>query len=150
MTILSKLTLTDKTRTSAQVSPEFKLRQKMITAIDIQIAAAEADANGEVFIHRQKRWVDDAETGERVLKEVPVRFRPWHWADETGKVFIQIRYGNKPLELKKGKPTIELGGEDNLLSLLKALREAISDGEFDAVLMAAKKERASNWVRPKK
>ena len=30
------------------------------------------------------RWVDDPETGERVRKEVPVRFRPWYWKDEQG------------------------------------------------------------------
>ncbi len=71
MAILTKLTLSNKTRTSAQISPESKLRQKMITGIDVQIAAAEAAAKGEVFIHRQKRWVDDAHTGKRVLT-VPV------------------------------------------------------------------------------
>jgi hypothetical protein len=96
------------------------------------------------------RWITDTETGESVRKEVPVRFNRWHWKEESGKVFIQLRYGNKPLELKKGKPTIEVAGEDELLPMLRGLREAIVEGEFDTVLMAAKKERASNWVRPKK
>ncbi len=150
MTILDKLTLSNKTKAAAVASPEIRVRGKMLEGLDVQIAAAAAQANGETYIKRANRWITDTETGERVRKEVPVRFNRWHWKDESGKVFIQLRYGNKPLELKKGKPTIELAGEGELLPTLRGLREAILEGEFDAVLMAAKKERASNWVRPKK
>ncbi len=150
MTILDKLTLSNKTKAGAVASPEIRVRGKMLEGLDVQIAAAEAQANGETYIKRANRWITDTETGERVRKEVPVRFNRWHWRDESGKVFIQLRYGNKPLELKQGKPTIELAGENELLPTLRELREAIVEGEFDAVLMAAKKERASNWVRPKK
>ncbi len=150
MTILDKLTLSNKTKAGAVASPEIRVRGKMLEGLDVQIAAAEAQANGETYIKRANRWITDTETGERVRKEVPVRFKRWHWRDESGKIFIQLRYGNKPLELKKGKPTIELAGDDELLPTLRELRSAIVEGEFDAVLMAAKKERASNWVRPKK
>ena len=147
MAILTKLTLTDKTRTSAQVSPETKLRQKMITAIDVQIAAAEAAAKSETFIHRQKRWVDDAESGERVLKEVPVRFRPWSWKDESGKMLLEVRYGNKRLEIKPKKTAIEVGDAANLVPTLNLLREAIAAGELDKVLIAARDERTSSFKR---
>ena len=147
MAILTKLTLSDKTRSSVQVSPEGKLRQKMITAIDLQIAAAEAAAKGETFIHRQKRWVDDAETGERVLKEVPVRFRPWSWKDENDKVQLEVRYGNKRLEIKPKKTAIEVGDIANLLPTLNLLREAIAAGELDKVLIAARDERSRSFKR---
>jgi len=150
MAILDKLTLSDKSKAGAVASPEARVRNKMLVALDVQIASAEAQANGETYIKRAMRWITDAETGERVRKEVPVRFNRWHWTDETGTVFIQLRYGNKPLELKKGKPTIEIGSDDKLLPTLRGLREAIVEGEFDAVLMAAKKERANSWVRSKK
>ncbi len=147
MAILTKLTLTDKTRTSAQVSPEDKLRQKLITAIDVQIAASEAAAKGEVFIHRQKRWVDDAETGERVRKEVPVRLRSWSWQDESGKMQLEVRYGNKRLEIKPKKTAIEVGDAANLVPTLNLLREAIAAGELDKVLIAARDERSSSFKR---
>ncbi len=150
MPILDKLTLSNKTKAGATISPEARVRSKMLAGLDVQIAAVEAQANGEIYIKRDMRWITDTETGERVRKEVPVRFNRWHWADETGTVFIQLRYGNKPLELKKGKPTIEIGSDDKLLPTLRGLREAIVEGEFDAVLMAAKKERAANWVKSKK
>ncbi len=72
MTILSKLNLSDKTKAVMLTSPEIKLRGKMLGALGLQIEAAKARLNGETFIRRAMRWVDDPETGERVRKEVPV------------------------------------------------------------------------------
>ena len=50
MTVLSKLNRSDKTRA--------------------------AMLNGETFIRRAMRWMDDPETGERIRQKVPVRSRP--------------------------------------------------------------------------
>ncbi len=66
MTILSKLTLSDKTKVAMLTSPEAKLRGKMLGAPDLQIEAAKATLDGETYIRRVMRWVDDPETGERV------------------------------------------------------------------------------------
>ena len=46
----------------------------MIEAIDTQIEAATVKSNGEVYIRHVKRWLDNPESVERVLREVPVRF----------------------------------------------------------------------------
>ena len=61
MTILDKLTLSDKSKAGAFVSPEARVRNKMLTALEVQIAAAEAQANGETYIKRAMRWVTDTE-----------------------------------------------------------------------------------------
>lgn len=82
MTILEKLTFSDKTQAAVMTSPEARIRRKMLDAIDIQIAAAEAQANGETYVRRAPRWITDPETGERVRKDVPVRFRRWWWKAE--------------------------------------------------------------------
>ncbi len=82
MTILSKLTLSDKTKVAMLTSPEAKLRGKMLEALDLQMEAAKATLNGETYIRRTMRWVKDPETGERFRKEVPVRSRLWFWKDE--------------------------------------------------------------------
>ena len=66
-----------------QLAPESKLRQKLISAIDVQVAAPEASAKGDTVIRCQRRRVDDAETGERVPKVVPVRFAHWGLADSS-------------------------------------------------------------------
>ena len=145
MTMLETLNYTDKTR-DAGTSPEGRLRQKLLAAIDLQISAAQAEANGEEFVRQAMRWITNKETGEKVRKEVPIRMRRWWWNDDTGKVMLEVRYGNKPLELQPGKPTIEIGEQDNLLPVLSTLRQGIVAGELDKLLMDAKKARP----RPKR
>ncbi len=147
MTILSKLSLTDKARVSAIPTPEVRVRSKMIEAIETQIEAATAKSNGEVYIRRAKRWVDDPESGERVLKEVPVRFRPWSWTDESGKVMLEVHYGNKRLTIKPKKAAIEVGDASNLVPTLELLKEAVEAGELDKVLIAAKEARRAQFKK---
>ena len=141
MTILSKLTLSDKTKVAMLTSPEAKLRGKMLKVLGLQIEAAKANLNGETFIRRAMRWVDDPETGERVRKEVPVRFRPWFWKDEQGNYMLEVRYGNRRLELKPKKSTIEVGEAEKLIPTLETLREAVNAGELDKLLKEAKSSR---------
>ena len=113
----------------------------MLGALDLQIEAAKAMLNGETFIRKAMRWVKDPETGERVRKELPVRFRPWYWKDEQGSYMLDVRYGNKRLELKPKKPAIEVGTAENLLPTLETLREAVNAGELDKILKEAKASR---------
>ncbi len=141
MTILSKLNLSDKTKAAMLTSPEIKLRGKMLEALSLQIEAAKAMLNGETFIRRAMRWVDDPETGERVRKEVPVRYRPWFWKDEQGNYMLEVRYGNRRLELKPKKSTIEVGEAEKLIPTLETLREAVNAGELDKLLKEAKSSR---------
>ncbi len=141
MTMLEKLTFSDKPRAAVLVSPEARLRRKLLDTIDLQISAAEADAKGEEFVRRAMRWITDKDTGEKVRQEVPIRMRRWWWNDDTGKVMMEVRYGNKLLEIHPGKPTIEVGKQDSLVSVLSTLREAVAAGELDKLLMDAKKAR---------
>ena len=138
MTILSKLTLSDKTKAAMLASPEARGRQKILEAIDNQIAAAKADANGEPFEPRRMRWVMDPETGERTRKEVPLRLRRWWWKDEKGGLMLDVRYGNKRIELAPKKPTIEVGKIENLIPTLETIKEAVIAGELDKQLAATK------------
>ncbi len=138
MTILSKLNLTDKTKAAMLASPESRGRQKILEAIDNQIAAAKADANGEPFEPRRMRWVTDPETGERTRKKVPLRLRRWWWKDEKGGLMLDVRYGNKRIELAPKKPTIEVGKIENLIPTLETIKEAVIAGELDKQLAAAK------------
>jgi hypothetical protein len=143
MTILSKLNLNDMSRSKMIASPEARLRHKMLAALEEQIAAANADKNGETYVKRALRSVTDQEAGEQVKREVPVRFKRWWWTDAcNARTYIQLRYGNKPLELAKGKPTIELKNADELVSTLEQVFKAVAEGELDTTLMAAKIERA--------
>ena len=141
MTILEKLTLSDKIKAAVLASPEAHGHQKILEATDNQIAAAKADANGEPFESRGMRWVKDHETDERARKEVPLRLRRWWWKDEKGGLMLDVRYGNKRIELAPKKPTIEVGDTDKLIPTLETIKEAVIAGELDKQLAAAKQRR---------
>ena len=85
--------------------------------------------------------VKDPETDERVRKEVPLRLRRWWWKDEKGGLMLDVRYGNKRIELAPKKPTIEVGDTDNLVPTLETIKEAVIAGELDKQLAAAKQRR---------
>ncbi len=141
MTILSKLTLTDKTKAAMLTAPENRVRAKMLDAIETQIAAAEADAAGEPFTELTSRYTTNEETGERVKKEVPMPVRRWWWKDVSGNVVLNVRYGNRRVELKPGKTAIEVGETGQLVPALTMLADAVKQGELDEVLLAMKSKR---------
>ena len=141
MTVLSKLNLSEKTKAAMLASPEARGPQKILEAIDNQIAAATADANGETLELRGMRWVKDPETGERVRREVPLRLRRWWWKDEKGGLMLDVRHGNKRIELAPKKPAIEGGGTDKLIPTPETIKEASIAGELDKQLAGAKVRR---------
>ncbi len=144
MTMLDKLKLSDKSIHTTFATPEAQARKAFLAGLDVQIAAAEAQTNGDTFIRRAKRWVDDPETGERILRDVPIKFRSWAWTDVSGKLMVTVRYGNRPLEVKPGKTSIEVGDQANLLPTLNLLRNAVVAGELDKALLAAKQSRTTS------
>ena len=54
---------------------------------------------------------------------------------------LSVRYGNRRLEMKPGKPAIEVGDLDSLVPTLNLVREAAGAGELDKLMMAAKASR---------
>ncbi len=141
MTILSKLTLSDKTKAAMLTAPEYRVRAKMLDAIETQIAAAEADAAGEPYTKLTSRYTTNEETGERVKKEGPMPVRRWWWKDVSGNVVLNVRYGNRRVELKPGKTAIEVGEREELVPALAMLADAVKVGELDEVLLAMKSKR---------
>ena len=54
---------------------------------------------------------------------------------------LDVRYGNKRIELAPKKPTIELGDTENLVPTLETIKEAVIAGELDRQLAASKQHR---------
>ncbi len=52
---------------------------------------------------------------------------------------LDLRYGNRRVELKPGMSSIEVGEADNLVPTIKLLIEACQNGEMDEVLAKIKK-----------
>ena len=138
MTILSKLKLSDKTRSSMLEAPETQARAKMLDALEVQIKAAEAELEGKIYTVPKIRYVNDATTGEREKREILETVKPWWFKDMAGGYYLQLKYGSKKLEIAPGKYSIEVGSADNLIGTLETVMEAVRKVELDDALMKAR------------
>ena len=141
MSHLTKLKLTDKTRTDVETNPDDVLRNKLITRLLEQKELVEADLKGELISKTRFKFVTDSETGESKRVEVQKQLRRWWWNDEDGQVMLTLRYGNKPLAITGDKSTIEIGALDKLPKVIETIIEAVKAGELDKQLNAAMAER---------
>ncbi|WP_186108513.1 DUF6641 family protein [Burkholderia gladioli] len=121
-------------------------RNRLIAKIWEQTELAKAQQEGKSFSPTKYRSVKDAETGERRNIEVQKRVRTWWFAAENGKLCLQVRYGAKVLELAKGKTAIEVGGPENLIPTLDALKAAVAAGELDGQIEAVSETMRSGFA----
>jgi hypothetical protein len=119
----------------SSLSPVQHRRNKLIAKIHEQINAARARQSGQRHTVTHLRRIKNKETGEvrELMTERPVR-ESW-WIGNAGRVFVELRYGVKPLEFAKGKNAIEVGDLNELIPTLEKLKQATEAGEFDDQLM---------------
>jgi hypothetical protein len=117
---------------------EERLRHKLIDRLKEQKELAEADLNGKALVRTRYKMIKDEETGETKRVQVPRLMRRWWWKDDTDAVLLELRYGNKPITIADNKSTIEVGAMDKLPKVIDMVIEAVSAGELDKVLKAAK------------
>ena len=129
-----KLTAAKKQRVQPDV---VKRRNKLLNKLGEQRALAAALAAGQQYTPRRLRSFKDADTGARVVKEIPVRIKPWFWTGERGEVLLCVNYGSRQIELQKGKTAVEVGTSDKLLSVLDTMIAAVQNGELDVQIEAA-------------
>lgn len=136
MTTLSNLKLSSarKPRVASEV---MQRRAKLLRKLAEQRELALAQSQGRSYAPKRQRTLRDAQTGERMVREVAVRIKPWWWTGERGEVLLAIHYGSKSLELAKGKSAIELSDASALVSVLELITEAVNQGELDAAIQAA-------------
>ena len=106
-----------------------KRRRKVIAKIDEQILIA-TDSN---YRPTKTKWVHNEDGSERKL-EIPKRIRRWWCEQQGGTILLTIRYGNKVIELEKGKNAIELSSKAELEPTLQSIKTAVDNGEFDTLL----------------
>ena len=142
MTVLKKLTFTDHSQKREKVDPVIRSRTKFAAALNQQISIVEAQAKGETLTIERMRWkTNDDGVRERVATKINPR--PWYW-EEDGVVFLMPKIGVRPLEIEKGKPTIKVGAEKDLIPTLKMLAEATEAGELDKQIAEANSRTKSN------
>ena len=114
-------------------TPEQHRRNKLLTALNEQKAMAEATRDGHEFTATKRRWMK-AEDGTKKLVEAPKRLKRWWGNDANGSCLLSVRYGNKVLELEKGKSAIVVGKSDKLIPTIETLISAVNAGELDSHL----------------
>ena len=67
----------------------------------------------------------------------PRKVSPWWWTDKDGKFLMSIKYGSKMIELAKGKSTVQAETLEQIIEVLKSLKQATSNGELDLHLTQA-------------
>lgn len=115
------------------VNPVLFRRLKLNEKLKIQIEMAKALSRGEQFTVKRMKKVSDEVSGQTSVIEVAKRVKTWWFTNnDTQKVAVQLFYGNKVIDLAKGKNAVEVSNGDELISTLLKLQEAVLDGSFDA------------------
>jgi hypothetical protein len=121
---------------------------KVVERLSEQVLLAKAQHDGTVYAPTRQRTVKDAETGERKTLELPKRVKQWWFVADNGKLCVALRYGAKMIALgAKGQTAVELTGNDQLVSTLELLKQAVMDGELDAAIDAVAASPKLNFAK---
>ena len=129
-----KLTTARKPRALPDV---IKRRNKLLQKLTEQRELALAQHEGRVYAPKRLRAVRDVSTGERTVREMPVRIKAWWWTGEKNETLLSIFYGNKTLELAKGKTAIEIADSKQLVAVIDTVIAATQNAELDVLIEAA-------------
>jgi len=129
MSITLKLELAPIQKTSLR-NPVVSRRQSLLRGIDRQLTINEhVMKNGEI--------PSNPESGRR--------YTPWFWLDETGKYYLSINYGKKPIELAKGKFSVVCKDLEAVKESLLTIRDSVQKGDFDSLLQSRSHTIRSNF-----
>ena len=118
-------------------SPIQLRRNKLVSQLCEQIELARAGAEGRAYAPTRMRNVKDKVTGERRTVQAVKRIKQWWFTADSGRVCLQVRYGTRVLELAKGKNSIDVGTNAELLSVLDTVKKCVELGELDANIQTA-------------
>ena len=135
--ILNSLKLVNAKRINVIDPIQFR-RSKLNEKLKIQIEMAKALSRGEQFTVKRMKKVTDEVSGQTALIEVDKRVKTWWFTNtETKRVAVQLFYGNKVIELAKGKNAVEVANGEELIAVLLKLQDAVLDGSLDGQIEVA-------------
>ena len=138
--ILSGFELSD-TRRSVIPDRAAERRAKLLSGLEQQRAAAEATQEGKEYFGTREVWKTN-EQGEKVKTTEQKRFKKWFYTNDGEIWYLEVRYGNKPLQLAQGKTAIVVGTKDKLVSVIEKVMEAVKAKELDEAIAATVKVRS--------
>lgn len=121
--------LTFAAQPEVQKSPTMVRRNKLLAHLEQQKLLAEDPGH----VRKLRKWVTQ-EGGVKAAVEVDKRVLPWWRVDETGTIYLTVRYGAKPLEFEKGKAAIVIKDKAKLVPTIEMIIAAVRSGELDEQL----------------
>ena len=85
-------------------------------------------------------------TGERISVEKSVRVKKMWWSVDN-KVYLQVKYANKVLELSKGKNSVEVSSPTELINAITVIKKAVDEGALDAQIESVSKSVRARFVK---
>jgi hypothetical protein len=114
-----------------------KRRNKLVNKLTDQRELAIAFIEGRNYTPQRLRTVVDRATGERTVRQMPVRVKQWWWTGEKNEILLSVFYGSKTLELIKGKSAVELASVKELPTIFETLINAALNSELDTQIESA-------------
>jgi hypothetical protein len=129
MSLLNALKLSS-TKKPTDIPPVLKRRNKLLNRLWEQIELAKAQEANSTFTVNKIKSIKGVDGIKRSV-EMPKRIRPWWFTSESNKLCLNVRYGARLIELTKGKSTIELDNQKELINTLQLIKSAVEVGELD-------------------
>ncbi len=146
MSTLSQLKLV--TAVKPQHMPDVvKRRYKLSNKLWEQICLAKSTFLNQPFELKKVKTVKHADTGLTETISVAKAVRPWWFNAEDGSICFSVRYGARIVELAKGKPSIQVESDLDLISKLELVKQAIEAGELDSQIEQVSGALRSNFKK---
>jgi hypothetical protein len=145
--VLSSLKLVNAKRQTTTDPIQFR-RNKLNEKLKIQIEMAKALSRGETYTTKRMKKIADTDSGMTSVIEVNKRVRTWWFTNtDTKRVAVQLFYGNKLIDLAKGKNAVEVSNGGELITTLEKLQELVLDGTLDSQICVAADSVKARFVK---
>ena len=114
--------------------PVLGKRLKLIEKLEQQKEMAVCMIENRRFEAFRDKKVKNPETGEVTVQRRPTSVRPWYY-DSDDHYYLEVKVNNKPIDLQKGKPAIDVGDKVKLPEVIDTIIKATESGELDGFLL---------------
>ena len=128
------------------ITPTINRRNILSSQLFHQIELAKALNENRQYIPTTLKVIKDKVTGERTSVEKSVRVKQMWWSVDN-KVYLQVKYASKVLELSKGKNSVEVSSPTELINAITVIKKAVDEGALDAQIESVSKSVRARFVK---
>ena len=114
--------------------PVLGKRLRLIEKLEQQKEMAVCMIENRRFEAFRDKKVKNPETGEVTVQRRPTSVRPWYY-DSDDHYYLEVKVNNKPIDIQKGKPAIDVGDKAKLPEVIDTIIKATESGELDGFLL---------------